>query len=126
MVYKLVAREGGDGTLVPVAKASTRKPSTGGRKTAARRLDDEGRASEEVVVTGPDQSVATWAPAETGLRPLHVPLVAEGAIDTRWTGSGGVQRATERHHTSRAELPRGARRLSTGDPALPTVTLTLD
>ena len=125
MVYKLVAREGRDGVLAPVAKTSTRKTSTGGRKNAGRRVDGAGRALEEVLVTGPDQAVATWAPEHTELRPLHVPLVAGGAIDTRWTGTSGVQLAVERHRASRAELPRGARRLSVGDPALPTVTLTL-
>lgn len=126
MVYKLVAREAADGTLVPVAKASTSKTSLGGRKAAARRLDAEGRAAEEVLVTGEDQAVASWAPDDDALRPLQVPLVVGGAVDTRWTGSGGVQRAVERHLASRAELPRGARRLSAGDPTLPTVTLTLD
>lgn len=126
MVYKLVAREGADGALEPVAKASSSKTSLGGRKTAARRLDADGRAVEEVLVTGDDQAVASWAPDDADLRPLHVPLVAGGAIDTRWTGVGGVQRAVERHRASRDELPRGARRLSAGDPTLPTVTLTLD
>jgi nicotinate phosphoribosyltransferase len=126
MVYKLVAREGADGSLEPVAKASARKGSVGGRKCAARRLDGEGRAVEEVVVTGPDQAVATWSPPEAEMRPLMVPLVAHGAVDTRWTGSSGVQLAVDRHRRSRAELPRGARRLSQGDPAVPTVTLELD
>lgn len=123
MVYKLVAREGPDGVLAPVAKASTRKASQGGRKVAARRLDGDGRAVEEVVVTGGDHAVATWAPDDEGLRPLHVPLVENGAIDTRWTGSAGVTLAATRHEESRAELPRGARRLSAGDPAIPTVTV---
>ncbi|HRA49425.1 nicotinate phosphoribosyltransferase, partial [Actinotalea sp.] len=117
MVYKLVAREGADGVLAPVAKASTRKTSTGGRKTAARRFGADGRAVEEVLVTGPDQAVATWASPTHDLRPLHVPLVAHGAVDTRWTGSTGVQRAAARHAESRAELPRTARRLSAGEPA---------
>jgi len=125
MVYKLVAREGADGVLAPVAKASTRKTSTGGRKTAARRLGPDGRAVEEVLVAGPDQAVATWAPGVQDLRPLHVPLVARGAVDTRWTGPTGVQLAVARHAASRAELPRGALRLSPGEPALPSVTLHL-
>lgn len=125
MVYKLVAREGRDGRLEPVAKASARKGSSGGRKTAARRLGADNRAVEEVVVTGPDHAVAAWAPTDGDLRGLHVPLVVAGAVDTRWTGSAGVEHAVERHHASRAELPRGARRLSAGDPALPTTTLTL-
>ncbi|WP_225753986.1 nicotinate phosphoribosyltransferase [Actinotalea sp. Marseille-Q4924] len=126
MVYKLVAREGADGHLAPVAKASARKGSVGGRKCAARRLDDDGRAVEEVVVTGPDDAVATWTPPGAELRGLMVPLVAHGAVDTRWTGAAGVQLAVERHRRSRAELPRGARRLSQGDPAIPTVTLRLE
>ena len=125
MVYKLVAREGPDGVLQPVAKASDCKPSIGGRKAAARRLDASGRAVEEVVLTGSDHDVATWAPGNGDLRPLHVPLVEHGAVDTRWTGSAGVNLAAQRHRASRAELPRGARRLSAGDPAIPTVTVTL-
>ncbi len=125
MVYKLVAREGGDGRLAPVAKVSAHKQSVGGRKAAARRLGDDGRAVEEVVLGGDDAGVATWAPSEGDLRPLQVPLVEQGAVDTRWTGSAGVVRAIERHRASRAELPRGARRLSAGDPAIPTVTVAL-
>lgn len=124
MVYKLVAREGSDGTMQPVAKASARKGSQGGRKAAARRLDDDGRATEEVVVTGPHEAVTRWAPEED-MRPLLVPLVVEGAVDTRFTGAAGVALAAERHEASRAELPRGARRLSWGDPAIPTTTLEL-
>lgn len=125
MVYKLVAREGRDGTLEPVAKASRLKTSVGGRKGAARRLDDEGRAVEEVLVTGPDSEVTSWSPEDQSLRPLHVPLVVHGAVDTRWTGAAGVRTAAERHRASRDELPRGARRLSADEAAVPTVTLRL-
>lgn len=123
MVYKLVAREGADGALKPVAKASAKKGSSGGRKSAARRLDAQGRAVEEVVVTGADAAVASWAPPGPELRPLLVPLVDHGAVDTRWTGPQGVRVAAERHEQSRSELPLGARRLSHGDAAVPTVTL---
>jgi nicotinate phosphoribosyltransferase len=122
MVYKLVARESGDGILEPVAKASTAKSSRGGLKTAGRRLDADARASEELVVSGHDLAVRSWQPPED-VRPLLVPLVADGAVDTRWVGASGVQAAVRRHEASRAELPRGARRLSADDPALPTVML---
>lgn len=125
MVYKLVAREGADGTLQPVAKASAQKGSTGGRKVAARRLDESGTAVEEVVVTGADDAVAAWVPTSDDLRALHVPLIDHGVVDARWTGAAGVAAAAERHRRSRAELPGAARRLSAGDPALPTVTLTI-
>lgn len=125
MVYKLVAREGSDGTLAPVAKASKAKESVGGRKSAARRLDGDGRAVEEVVVDGPDEAVAAWAPAEDDLRALVVPLVADGEVCPGWTGAEGVAAAAARHAASRDELPRGARRLSADEAAIPTVTLTL-
>ncbi|WP_444662385.1 nicotinate phosphoribosyltransferase [Cellulomonas sp. CW35] len=138
MVYKLVAREDRDGVMQPVAKASTAKTSVGGRKAAARRTVD-GRAVEEVLVAGPDERVrAVSASPDTELasfaddrgpgvlRPLHVPLVVEGEVDPRWTGPRGVTTAAERHQESRAELPRGARRLSADEAAVPTVALTLD
>jgi nicotinate phosphoribosyltransferase len=127
MVYKLVARADSSGVLQPVSKASTNKMSQGGRKSAARRIGPDGRAVEEVLITGPDQEVATWAPdGATDLRPLLVPLVVDGAVDSRWVGAYGVQNAVRHHQTARAELPRGARRLSAGDPAIPTVELELD
>lgn len=125
MVYKLVARADSAGVLQPVAKASTQKTSTGGRKAAARRFGDDGRAVAEVVVSGPDDAVASWEPDDEDLRSLHVPLVVDGAVDSRWVGAHGVQDAARRHLESRAELPRGARRLSAGDPALPTLALEL-
>ncbi|WP_241744085.1 nicotinate phosphoribosyltransferase [Cellulosimicrobium arenosum] len=123
MVYKLVARADSTGMLKPVAKASTAKTSRGGLKAAARRFGDDGRAVEEIVLTGRDLAVRDWDPeSEDGdVRPLHVPLVVDGAVDSRWVGSYGVQNAVDRHHEARAELPRGARRLSEGEPAIPTV-----
>ncbi|MFI2752873.1 nicotinate phosphoribosyltransferase [Cellulomonas sp. P22] len=125
MVYKLVAREGRDGALVPVAKTSQAKTGTGGRKAAARRRGADGRAVEEVLVTGADEDVAAWVPQDDSLRGLQVPLVSRGEVDGRWTGPGGLLLAAERHRTSRDELPRGARRLSADEAAVPTVTLRL-
>jgi len=125
MVYKLVAREGRSGALEPVAKASTSKTSVGGRKTAARRLDDDGRAVAEVVVSGDDDAVRSWSPDSDDLRGLVEPLVLEGVVQDGWTGAEGVRRAATRHAASRDELPRGARRLSADEAALPTVTLTV-
>ncbi|RMI14227.1 nicotinate phosphoribosyltransferase [Cellulomonas triticagri] len=125
MVYKLVAREGADGRLAPVAKASTQKTSVGGRKTAARRLDPAtGRAVAEVVVTGDDAAVTAWQPG-AGLRGLVVPLVVDGVVQPGWTGAEGVAAATVRHAASRDELPRGARRLSADEAALTTETRTV-
>lgn len=125
MVYKLVAREGADGTLAPVAKAARGKVSVGGRKAAARRLGADGRAVEEVLVEGADDAVRGWSPPDASLRGLHVPLVTAGEVDPRWVGPDAVRRAAERHRASRDELPRGARRLSADEAAVPTVTLRL-
>ncbi|GIG35716.1 nicotinate phosphoribosyltransferase [Cellulomonas pakistanensis] len=125
MVYKLVAREGSDGRLAPVAKASTSKGSVGGRKSAARRLDGDGRAVEEVVVGGDDAAVRAWTPDADDLRALVVPLVIDGEVCPGWTGAEGVTAAAARHAASRDELPRGARRLSADEAAIPTVTLTV-
>src|SRR5690625_5001658 len=117
MVYKLVLREGADGTMEPVEKVSASKASVGGRKSAARRLDPSGRASEELVVAG---APADWQPEDEDLRALLVPLVRDGMVQPRTTGADGVQRAAARHAASRAELSPYARRLSAGDPAIPT------
>ncbi|GAB2619658.1 nicotinate phosphoribosyltransferase [Pseudactinotalea suaedae] len=122
MVYKLVEREGSDGTMTGVVKASTSKASVAGRKSAARRLDAAGRAVEEVVLAGAD---AAWTPEEDDLRMLHVPLVRAGQVDQRYLGADGVTLAAERHATSRGELGPSARRLSSGDPALPTTHVRL-
>src|SRR5699024_11523372 len=46
MVYKLVLREGANGQMEPVQKASASKKSVGGRKSAARRIGPDGRAAE--------------------------------------------------------------------------------
>lgn len=125
MVYKLVAREGPDGAMHPVAKASAAKESVGGRKVAARRISPTaespgGEAVEELVITGPYDAVVRWAPDDDDLRPLHVPLLVDGVVDERWTGAQAVQTAAQRHLRSRDELPRAARRLSAGEPAIPT------
>lgn len=125
MVYKLVARENARGVLEPVQKASSGKTSRGGRKAAGRRYGPDGRATEEILITGPDEQVAAWTPDSRDIRPLHAPLVVNGAVDSRWIGAYGVENAARTHTNARAELPRGARRLSVGDPALPTTTIAL-
>src|SRR5690606_15363183 len=124
MVYKLVAREGATGAMDPVAKASTLKTSVGGRKAGARRLR-EGRAVAELLVSGPDDAVARWRSTDADVRELMVDLVVEGEALDGWTGADGVRRAAARHEASRAELPRGARRLSADEAAIPTTPVTL-
>lgn len=116
MVYKLVARatsDGPDAPLVPVAKKSLGgKTSVGGRKWAARRLDEDGVAAAEVIGSGP-------VPPDLAGHQLLVPLVRHGEI----TGREPLDTARTRHIEARAALPLSATQLSRGEPVLPTELL---
>jgi nicotinate phosphoribosyltransferase len=114
LVYKLVAREGTDGQMVNVAKASKSKTSVGGRKYALRRKGEDGTAQAEVLGIGRE-------PLDDGDdRSLLVPLVVHGQVDGALTGPEGVVTARKRHQASFAELPASAHRLAKGEPAIPT------
>jgi len=113
LVYKLVARADTDSdtaALRPMAKRSVGKPGRGGRKWAARRRGDNGKAVAEVI---------TLAPPELGPndRVLLQPLVRGGEV----VGSRSTPQARERHRAALAELPAHALQLSRGYPAIPTV-----
>jgi nicotinate phosphoribosyltransferase len=109
LVYKLVAREGADGRMVPVAKRSLEKSSIGGRKYALRRRS-HGVAEAEVIGIGHPPAHATDD------RPLLVPLVSRGEV----VGAEPLAAARTRHARSLAELPATARQLSRGEPVIPT------
>ncbi|WP_330452395.1 MULTISPECIES: nicotinate phosphoribosyltransferase [unclassified Streptomyces] len=113
MVYKLVARAGSADPadeLRPVAKKSMgAKSSKGGRKWAARRLDEEGVAEAEVIGTGP-------VPEELADRQLLVELVRGGEVVAREP----LDAARERHIAARAGLPLSAMQLSRGEAVIPT------
>ena len=110
MVYKLVAREDREATMVPVEKRSSGKPSRGGRKTAVRRLR-HGTAHAEVVVVGEVPDAAGYDD-----RPLQVPLVRAGEV----VGREPVATARTRQRRGVDELPDDARKMSDGEPAIPT------
>jgi nicotinate phosphoribosyltransferase len=110
-VYKLVSREGPDGTMVSVAKKSQDKTSIGGRKYALRRLSPDGVAEAEVVGIGEP------AKDDGDDRALLVPLVTGGEI----VGRESLDVIRERHLRSRAELPAKAARLQPGEQVIPTV-----
>ncbi|MFF2697649.1 nicotinate phosphoribosyltransferase [Streptomyces cyaneofuscatus] len=116
MVYKLVARAGGaadagaDAPLVPVAKKSMgAKSSVGGRKWAARRVDESGVAEAEVIGTG-------TVPEGLVGRELLVELVRGGVVVAREP----LEAARERHVSARAGLPMSAMQLSRGEPVIGT------
>ena len=113
-VYKLVARKDADGAWVPVAKASPGKASVGGRKYPVRRRNEAGIATGELV------SVNDLPVGDGDDRPLYVDYVVDGEIDPQWTGAAGVDAARTHCATAIAELPRTARRLGKGEPALST------
>ncbi|KUJ43052.1 Nicotinate phosphoribosyltransferase pncB1 [Streptomyces sp. MBT84] len=114
MVYKLVARaESADpqAPLQPVAKKSLGgKTSIGGRKWAARRVDEHGVAEAEVVGTGA-------VPDGLADRQLLVQLVKGGQVLTREP----LDVVRDRHAAVRAGLPLSATQLSRGEPVIPTV-----
>ncbi|RRJ88635.1 nicotinate phosphoribosyltransferase [Gulosibacter macacae] len=114
MVYKLVARREGDGDWVPVAKASPGKRSVGGLKYPVRRRDERGVATGELI------SVGGLPVGDDDDRPLYVDYVVDGVIDEQYTGAAGVRAARAHCAEAMAELPRTARRLGKGEPALST------
>ncbi|GAA3371989.1 nicotinate phosphoribosyltransferase [Streptomyces sannanensis] len=113
MVYKLVARAQSTdpkAPLVPVAKkARGGKTSIGGRKWAARRVDEDGVAEAEVLGTGP-------VPAKLSGRQLVVELMKGGEVVAREP----LDAARDRHIAARAGLPMSAIQLSRGEPVIPT------
>lgn len=119
MVYKLVAREGRNGEWVSVAKTASGKGSQGGRKAAARRLEN-GTAVEELVHIGDGFDDMPPLPV-SGARALQADLVEHGEIDDSHEGPAGVAAARAHHLSVRGELPVRAFALSKSDPAIPTV-----
>ncbi|MCU1472633.1 nicotinate phosphoribosyltransferase [Amnibacterium sp.] len=115
LVYKLVEHVDSDGGWRRVAKQSSEKAGRGGRKWAVRDLDQAGRALAERVV------IAEHEPDPGSGRPLVVPLVVDGRIDHQHLGVAGVRAARDHHASVIGELPPEATRLSSGDPAIPTV-----
>ncbi len=117
-VYKLVARamsSAADSPLLPVAKKSLDKVSRGGRKWALRRRNAAGIAEAEIIGTGPPPYDHDGDGAGDD-RILLVELVSKGHV----TGREPLDAARERHRAAVAELPMESRKLSRGEPAIPT------
>lgn len=114
-VYKLVARKDDAGEWVPVAKKAPGKASVGGLKVPVRRRSERGIATGELVGLGQHPV------GDADDRALWVDYVVDGEIDERWLGAEGVAAAREHCATAMQELPRTAKRLREGDPALETI-----
>ena len=106
-VYKLVERDG-----VPVAKTSVGKPSTGGRKVAVRRHDQDGTMTAEVVMVGAEPA------ARPGDRRLSVPLLRSGDAVA---GLPDLAETRVLHRSMIAALPPRGRALSRGEAIIDTV-----
>ena len=120
LVYKVVSREDASGAIVPVAKKSESKSTVGGRKVAGRVMGNDGYASEELLLVGTSMEEGQKLLAERGARPLQVPLVRQGVIDSTAWSPDALARAQEHHLRARNELPYQAWRLSEGEVAIPT------
>lgn len=115
MVYKLVSRTNDAGEFISVAKAAKNKASVGGRKYALRKLNEHGRATQEIVGIG-------RRPEDDGNdRSLLHQFIKNGELLPGWTGPEGVIRAKERHAATMAELPAVVNRLQRGEAAIPTI-----
>ncbi|MBW3086558.1 Nicotinate phosphoribosyltransferase pncB1 [Austwickia sp. TVS 96-490-7B] len=111
LVYKLVSRADDTGRLVDVAKKSKDKNSVGGRKHALRRVTEYGDAEAEVIGIGERPL------RDDNDRDLLVELVRDGDVIADASANAG----RAHHKRALAELPAGARRLSRGEPVIPTL-----
>lgn len=100
MVYKLVAIEGADGSMRPVAKKSSSKQSTGGDKTLVRFPD--GREAWTLDGSIPDGAAA-----------VHETIVDHGEICA--LERSGTERARATAAAAIAALPARARRTARGE-----------
>jgi nicotinate phosphoribosyltransferase len=114
MVYKLVEHQNAAGDWVAVSKRSPEKQNPAGRKIARRRLEN-GVATAELVDIGSLDSGT-----DSGRVLMHE-FIVDGEIRDEFRGAPGVERARAHHQLAVAELPETGRRLSPGDPAIPTV-----
>ncbi|KAB7790419.1 nicotinate phosphoribosyltransferase [Bifidobacterium leontopitheci] len=118
MVYKLTEREGADGEMQPVAKKSKDKASVPGRKLAYRSYE-YGLADVEHVISGSEEQLAAYQPAE-GWKDLLVDYVDHGEIDSQYQGHDAITAAHEYRAKALSELPITAQSLMKGEPAIST------
>lgn len=113
MVYKLVEHQDAAGEWLSVAKRSTGKTNHPGRKRAFREIRN-GQAAREVIDSKPFEGENSKG------RELLTTIYEAGSPDKSAMGVAGTEAARKHHQTVLAELPEAGRRLSPGDPAIPT------
>lgn len=115
MVYKLVEIEAEDGSMRPVAKASSGKRSIGGKKLAWRVVDALDAPMAEVIVARQEGSAPPAHLLEAAshrLVSLQSPLTAERDLPDR---------AREVHRTQLNNLPALTKTVEAGQPIIPTL-----
>jgi nicotinate phosphoribosyltransferase len=115
-VYKLVAVADDPHDLErmrPVAKNSSGKSSTGGKKHAKRALSSDGIAKEEILTIGED--VFQESPQQNE-RHLQAPLYIEGEVVNDWN----LEIARKHLKKVLEEIPANIRLQRDGLPAIPT------
>jgi len=118
MVYKLVEVDG-----VPVQKRSSHKESRGGHKEALRRCRPTGTITEEVVYPA-GRAPATGPGSNEPCRALSTALVRDGKIVAD-TGAGALAAARTLVASGLHSLPWEGLKLAHGDPAIPTVQISV-
>lgn len=106
-VYKLVAHQA-NGEWINVEKRSENKASKGGKKKASRLIENSIAQAE--LVGNPVSG-----------RTLQVELVKQGEPVEALSQEQRVVLAREHHGMAMSELPEAGRRLSQGEPVIPTV-----
>jgi len=118
MVYKLVEVDG-----VPVQKRSSHKESRGGHKEALRRCRPTGTITQEVVYQA-GRAPATGPGYNEPSRTLTTALVRGGQIVAD-TGAGALAAARTLVASGLHSLPWEGLKLAHGDPAIPTVQISV-
>jgi len=122
-VYKLVSHQSKNGDWINVAKTSAQKSNLAGRKNSFRRHDSDGVATAEVVHAQSAEELSQPHAKESGAneRDLLVQLMTDGVADSQFVGELGTSNARNHHAASMAALPSQARRLTRGEPGIPTL-----
>jgi len=106
-VYKLVSHQTNN-EWVSVEKRSENKGSKGGKKFATRELKSGVATSEQVG-------------NPTAGRALQVSIMSDGHATQNLSAKERVTQARDHHHAVMGELPEAGRRLSQGEPVIPTI-----
>lgn len=114
MVYKLVAIEDDNGNMVPVAKKASGKKSIGGKKEAWRLADNLGD-TQEVVTTNLE-----WHPEDAHLNNYRK-MTRLHVLNGEVVHNPDLETIRETHRQALRNLPRDARTVVSGAPAVTTV-----